>query len=102
MLMKSSDPLSNVLRVWRVSPPPDPDFRAAVWQRIEETRRAPTWSVFVRTRAAALTAAAIVTVVVSGWTGHLVARNHVQADRNTLAANYLANLDARVKAGLKE
>jgi hypothetical protein len=100
--MKSSDSLSKVLQIWRVSPPPDPDFRAAVWQRVEETRRAPTWPVFVRTRATALTAAAIVTVAVSGWAGHSVARNHVQADRNTLAANYLASLDARVKAGLQE
>lgn len=100
--MKSSDSLRDVLRAWRVSPPPDPGFRAAVWQRIEETLPAPTWSVFVRTRAAALTAAAVATVAISGWTGHLVARNHVQADRDTLAASYVASLDARVHAGLKE
>jgi hypothetical protein len=100
--MKPSDSLSNDLRLWRVSPPPDPNFRAAVWRRIEASRREPTWPVFARTRAAALAAAAIVVVVLSGWTGHSVARSHVRSDRDTLAATYLASLDVRVQAGLKE
>jgi hypothetical protein len=56
----------------------------------------------VRKRVAALTAAAIMTVVISGWTGHSVARSRVQTDHDTLAASYLASLDARVQAGLKE
>ena len=100
--MKLPNPLSDALRLWRVSPPPNPEFRTAVWQRIEAARREPTWPAFVRTRATALAAAAIVTVVLSGWTGHSVARNRVQADRTTLVAHYLASLDVRVQAGLKE
>jgi hypothetical protein len=100
--MKLPDSLSNDLRLWRVSPPPDPGFRAAVWQRIEARRRESGWPAFLRTRATALTAAAIVIVVVSGWTGHSVARSQVQADRRMLAARYLASLDVRVQAGLKE
>jgi hypothetical protein len=100
--MKLSDSLGEVLRIWRVSPPPDPNFRAAVWQRIEAIRREPTWPAFVRTRAAALTTATIAIVALSGLTGHSVARNHVNADRNTLAASYIASLDVRVQAGLKE
>ncbi len=100
--MKLPDSLSNDLRLWQVSPPPDPGFRAAVWQRIDARRRESTWPAFVRTRGTALAVAAIAIVVVSGWTGHSVARSRVQADRSTLAAHYLASLDVRVQAGLRE
>jgi len=99
--MKLSESLGEVLRIWRVAPPRDPNFRAAVWQRIEAVRRETSWSGFVRTRAAALTAATIMVVALSGWTGHAVARSHVRADRDRLAATYIAGLDVRVQAGLK-
>jgi hypothetical protein len=100
--MKPPEFLTQALRVWRVSPPPDPNFRGAVWQRIEDTHRTTSWPVFVRARAASLILALAVTVGVSGWTGHAFARTRVRADRDSLAANYLASLDARVHAGLKE
>jgi len=46
--MKPPEFLTQALRVWRVSPPPDPNFRGAVWQRIEDTHRTTSWPVFVR------------------------------------------------------
>jgi hypothetical protein len=98
--MNSPDDLSAELRTWKVNPPHDPDFRRAVWRRIEEQRRVPTWGVFVKTRALALGTALVLTIGISGWAGHTVARARVQVDREVLAASYVASLDARVHTGL--
>lgn len=100
--MKTPDSLTNALRTWRVAPPTTPDFRATVWHRIEQGRRAADWWIFLRARVGVLSLAAVVTVGVSGWTGHAVARTQVQIDRAALANTYVASLDARVQAGLKE
>ncbi len=100
--MRTFESLTNALRTWRVAPPPTPDFRAAVWQRIEQSQRATDWWGFVRARVGVLSLAAVVTVGVSGWTGHAVASAQVQIDRAALAGTYVAGLDARVRAGLIE
>ncbi len=96
------DSLTNALRAWRVAPPPAPNFRSAVWKRIEDNRRTSDWWLFVRARVGVLSLAAVVTVGVSGWTGHAVARTQVQVDRAALVSTYVASLDARVQAGLTE
>ncbi len=100
--MNSSESGPSDLQAWQVHPPRDPNFRAAVWRRIERARRAPTWAAFVRARAALLATGLVVTIGVSGWMGHAVARTQGKADRAALAAHYVAGLDARVQTGLKE
>jgi hypothetical protein len=94
--------LSDILKTWRVSPQVNPGFRASVWKRINRNRAPQAWVEFAYSRAAVLTAAAVVTIAVSGWTGRSMARMQTQSDRHTLAASYLASLDPRVKAGLQE
>ena len=48
--MKPTDPndaLSRLLAAWRVAPPPQPNFRPAVWQRLRRQSRE-TWAGYVR------------------------------------------------------
>jgi len=100
--MRSSDFLSSTFGAWRVKPPPDPEFRAEVWRRIGEAREAAPWTAFVRARVAVLATAATLTIAVSGWAGHSLARIRAEADRDALAASYIAALDARVHLKLDE
>jgi len=96
----SRDPLAEILRRWRVTPPAEPDFRSSVWRRIGRESRA-TWSVYLRPHAAAWALATVVTVSAAAYTGHLTARAQVRADREALVVNYLVDLDPRVQAVFK-
>jgi hypothetical protein len=96
----SRDPLSGVLQSWRVLPPADPNFRSAVWQRVGARLRE-SWPAYLRAHAAAWGVAAALAVAAAGYTGHAVARAHVQADREAMVITYLTDLDPRVQAGLK-
>ena len=99
--MKSSrDSLDDRLQGWRVNPSPDPGFRHSVWQRINRGKRE-TWPNYIRSHAAALALVAAVTMGAAAYTGSTLARAQVQADRETLVATYLVDLDPRVQAVLK-
>lgn len=99
-IMNSPDSLSQELRFWRVRPPLEPNFRASVWQRIECDRRAHSWPTYLRAHAIALGLLLVVAIGGSGWMGRSLAQAQVDSDRARLAAVYVANLDARVQAGL--
>lgn len=94
------DSLSTTLQSWRVQPPRDPGFRAAVWERVAQRSRE-TWSGYVRTHRLAWTMAAFAVVTVAGWTGRTAARAKIDADREAMVVTYLAELDPRVQARVR-
>ncbi|MFZ5494289.1 MAG: hypothetical protein ACOZE5_03000 [Verrucomicrobiota bacterium] len=96
----SRDDLSEVLQSWRVKPPADPDFRAAVWRRIGRQGEA-TWPAYLRAHTAAWALAAMLTIGVAGFAGRALAQARVQADREAVVVAYLTELDPRVQAMLK-
>lgn len=96
----SRDTLSEVLRSWRVNPPAEPDFRAAVWRRIGRRAEA-TWPAYLRAHTAAWALAAVLTIGVAGFAGRALAQARMQADREAIVVTYLTELDPRVQAVLK-
>ncbi len=101
--MNTSDPndsLSRALATWRVTPPPDPNFRPAVWQRITRRTRE-TWTAYVRAHLIGWSVTAGLAVVAAGWTGHTVARAKLDAGRDQMVVSYLGAIDPRVLAKLR-
>ena len=94
------DSLSAVLHRWRVGPPADPNFRAAVWQRVDAQARA-TWPAYVRSHATAWSLAAVVMLGVAAYSGTALAQARVRAEREAMVVSYLVDLDPRVQAVLK-
>lgn len=100
--MKPSDPdtsLSRTLAGWRVTPESDPQFRPAVWQRIQ-TRARQTWATYVRDHLVGWSVAASLAVLAAGWAGHSVAQSKLEAGRDKMVVSYLGELDPRVMAKL--
>lgn len=96
----SRDNLSETLRTWRVTPPADPGFRAAVWRRVGRSADA-SWSAYLRTHPAAWSLAAVLAFGVAGFAGHTAAKQRIKTDRDAIAVAYLAELDPRVQAVLR-
>ena len=96
----SRNPLSEVLRDWRVTPPADANFRHGVWQRIARQANA-SWPAYLRGHAVVWALVAVMMVSAAAYTGHAAARARVRADRETLVVSYLVDLDPRVQATLK-
>jgi hypothetical protein len=93
----SSDPFARLLGAWQVTPPADPQFRTAVWARLQAARDT-RWAAYVRQHAAASCAAFALAVVAGGWLGQWQAHRQAAQDREVLATTYLAEIDARVIA----
>jgi len=91
------DPLSHTLGTWRIAPPGDPQFRTAVWARLQAARDT-RWAAYVRQHAAASCAALVLAVVAGGWLGQWQAHRQATQDREVLATTYLSEIDARVIA----
>lgn len=89
------DSLSRTLAAWRIAPSRDPQFRAAVWARIDAVRDQ-RWVTYVRRHTAACFAALAFAVVAGGWLGQWQAHRQAAQDREALTVAYLAELDARV------
>lgn len=95
--MQSDDPLSRVLRSWRVTPTSSPNFRTNVWQRIETARRAggESWSAYLRIHLAGWMLAAVVITAGSGLVGFTAAKTKNENSRQKMVATYVASIDAR-------
>ena len=96
--MSFSDPnetLSSALAGWRVAPRRNPQFRTAVWARIEATRLAPTWTGYLRAHGALVASALALAVVLGAWRGREQAREREAQARVALIADYVHGLDAR-------
>jgi hypothetical protein len=91
------DSLSEVLGEWRVTPTTDPNFRNAVWRRIDRGTTA-TWPAYLRAHSATWSLAAMLVLGAAGFTGRALAQARVQADREALVASYLVELDPRIQA----
>lgn len=79
---------------WQVRPVKNPDFRTAVWARIESTRRAPaTWGAWLRLNAVRFAFLAIASISVAGTSGGWIARAQANQNREQLVQRYLASLD---------
>lgn len=101
--MNPSDPdhrLSETLAAWRVAPPPNPQFRPAVWERLRRGQPE-TWAGYVRSRALGWSLAAGVALVAASWGGHSFAEARLAANREQMVVAYLGNLDPRVLANLR-
>lgn len=101
--MNPSDPndrLRAALGTWRLAPPPNPDFRPAVWGRIQR-RAQETWASYVRTHLVGWSVAAMFAIAAAGWTGHAVAQARIEDGREQMVVSYLGNLDPRVMAKLR-
>lgn len=96
----SCDKLSETLQDWRVKPPSDPGFRAAVWRRIGQQGEA-NWPAYLRAHTAAWSVAAALAFSVAGLAGRAIAQARVQADREAMVVSYLVELDPRAQAILK-
>ncbi len=103
--MKSSpsnpDPLSAILREWEVSAASDPQFRPAVWARLQKPPAVSWWD-YARRHALPLGLAACVTLLASGWAGHTAGRIRMDAAREAMVVHYLVELDPRVQAALHD
>jgi hypothetical protein len=96
--MSSNEPddaLSRTLASWRVKPPARPDFRAAVWTRIERGRANLSWLGYVREHVPAIGGALALALVVGAFGGAATARARIEAHSAQLATAYVQSLDAR-------
>jgi hypothetical protein len=93
----SPTPLSGLLQRWRIAPPGDPQFRTAVWARLQAARDT-RWAAYVRQHAAASCAALALAIVAGGWLGQWQAHRQATQDRAVLATTYLGEIDARMIA----
>jgi len=96
---ESDSSLSRQLADWRVSPPANPNFRPAVWERIRSRGRE-TWLTYLRSHLVSWSLVAGLAVVAAGWTGRTIAQAKIDAGRETMVVSYLVNLDPRVLAKL--
>ncbi len=92
--------LSGVLRRWRVTPPANPNFRHAVWHRVNARVRE-SWPVYLRSHATAWSLAAVVMLGGAAYSGSALAQARARADREAMVVTYLVDLDPRVQAALK-
>lgn len=93
----SSAATPNLLRHWQVEAPADPDFRAAVWTRIEGARQAASlsWAGYFRRNAQAWSLALVLALSVSALVGYRAGERHSERERAAILQTYLAAIDAR-------
>ena len=96
----SPDSLSSVLASWRVTPSSDPQFRPAVWTRLEAVTRR-TWAAYVQAHLARWSVVAALGIITAGWAGHAAAQARLEGQREAMIVNYLGDLDPRVQARLR-
>jgi hypothetical protein len=91
----SRDPLDPLLATWQVQPPRNPQFRAAVRERIAVAGPRVGWPQYVRAHAAGVAGAVALAVVIGAAGGWAKARAQVDADSRQIASSYVYSLDAR-------
>lgn len=96
-MKKSSDDekLSQLLRDnWNVSLRPNPNFRAAVWARIETFRHQPaTWGGWLRNHIRGVAPLALASIAIAIAGGGFLAKASSQHQRDQLIERYLVSID---------
>jgi hypothetical protein len=94
------DPLADAFAQWRVRPTRNPNFRAAVSERINQAARL-TWSNYLRGHLVGWSVAAMLALVAAGWGGRAMAQARLDAGREAMVVSYLSGLDPRVITKLR-
>jgi hypothetical protein len=94
------DPLADALAQWRIRPARNPNFRAAVSERINQAARL-TWSNYLRGHLVGWSVAAMLALVAAGWGGRAMAQARLDAGREAMVVSYLSGLDPRVITKLR-
>lgn len=94
------DELPRLLASWRISPPADPQFRPAVWDRLRKDSPA-TWPTYLRRHPVAWSVTVALAVMTAGWAGRSVAHAKLESSREEMVADYLGKIDPRVIANLR-
>jgi hypothetical protein len=92
----SNDPLSRVLKDWRVLPSRTPQFRTDVWARIGGEGKTESWGGYLRGRTTVVAGALAVAVVLGAVGGRRQARSLAAEESERLANSYVQGMDARV------
>lgn len=71
-----------------------PDFRTAVWARIHARISPPTWWQWLRSHAAAVSAAAAICVIAAAVSASVIAYHQNRSQREQQLQRYLASIDA--------
>ena len=88
------DALRRLLRLWTVEPRRNPGFRAAVWSKIDSTRRLPaTWSGWLRLNLVRVSYCAAASIVFAGTGGGLLAASQANREREQLIQRYVVSID---------
>jgi hypothetical protein len=83
---------------WQVQPRCNPNFRTAVWARIEAARQTPaTWNAWLRLNLARFAGVTVACVVLAGAGGVWLAREQSDRNREQLVQRYLASIDPHVR-----
>lgn len=90
--------VARTLSEWRVDPPRNPQFRAAVWARIRGGGHGAAWADYARAHGLAVAGALALALALGGWAGRERAQARVAADRAEIARTYVQALDARAMA----
>ena len=91
----SNDPLSRVLKAWRVAPARAPQFRAEVWARIGSEGKTESWAGYLRGHTAAVAGALALAIVLGAVGGRSQARSLAAEESERLASAYVQGMDAR-------
>lgn len=89
------DFLSRELGAWRLTPSRNPQFRTAVWAKIEAAARPSAWAQFARAHAALVSALLVGALALGALTGRVEAQHKSDRYNDLIAASYVHSLDAR-------
>jgi hypothetical protein len=91
-----SDFLPKTLATWQVQPPRHPQFRAAVWARLEAGRQPAAWTGYFRRHTSVVVGTVALAIVAGALGGREHAQARIAADNQRMAAAYVEALDARL------
>jgi hypothetical protein len=98
----NQDPLGPLIRKsWTVSLRSNPNFRSAVWTRIEASRQLPaTWSGWLKLNFTAVAMYAAASIVLAGAGGGYLAATQANRDRDQLIQRYVTSIDPHQRVNL--
>lgn len=98
----NEDPLGPLVRKsWTVPIKSNPNFRSAVWTRIEASRHLPaTWSGWLKLNSTSVAMYAAASIILAGAGGGYLAANQTSRDRDQLIQRYVTRIDPHQRVNL--